>query len=318
MAKNMQIDIDNESNIYPYYQVPNHVQEKLKSGENLKTVNEESLLGQGNMDIGGGGAGVEYITYGDADGRAKIASALEEGKIPVVIRNNGEDVYSYIGIKNSAYTFTKASVDVSVDDYSYTISINTVTCRVDNGTWSNAYSTTLPSTSALTTAAASVRRFGSPVPLKIFDMSQEDYGMVYISLDDIHEYGVPYADGEMRVLDIGVRTYGNGCGGQAIPVIQFTGFDGQRLYPAPMHGGGDRAWDGESPYLYGYTISGSLSEDPVIYTKFACNKNTWLTNAMLASDHTSWGNTEDIGLAFIRITVFESKGILIPGTPFIA
>lgn len=217
MAKNMQIDIDNESNIYPYYQVPNHVQEKLKSGENLKTVNEESLLGQGNMDIGGGGAGVEYITYGDAEGYAKIVAALEEGKIPVVTRNNGAEVYSFDGLHDGYYEFTKVSIDTTDDK---AIGAATVRCAIGTGTWS-IRSTTLPKTSDLEAVVAA----GSPVPM--LDVMSDDGSAATIHYIDImdrgKELGRVTKNGTeyiTKCVDVFIPIFNNGCF-YAWPLIQF-------------------------------------------------------------------------------------------------
>lgn len=41
----------------------NQVQEKLVSGTNIKTINNQTLLGSGNIVIGGGGGGYEHPTY---------------------------------------------------------------------------------------------------------------------------------------------------------------------------------------------------------------------------------------------------------------
>jgi hypothetical protein len=41
-------------------------QQKLVSGENIKTINNQSILGEGNIDIQGGGGGIEGITMNDS------------------------------------------------------------------------------------------------------------------------------------------------------------------------------------------------------------------------------------------------------------
>lgn len=64
------------------------LQEALKSGINIKTLNGESLLGSGNIDIAGGGGifvAVPDVTQGD-----EIVAAIESGKTIAVLSDYGK------------------------------------------------------------------------------------------------------------------------------------------------------------------------------------------------------------------------------------
>lgn len=49
--------LDYNGTLYFWGKLKAHFQEKLVSGTNIKTINNESILGSGNMNIQGGGTG---------------------------------------------------------------------------------------------------------------------------------------------------------------------------------------------------------------------------------------------------------------------
>ena len=56
----------------------NGKQDKLVSGVNIKTVNNNSLLGSGNINISGGGSGVQNWVDGSENGSVRTSTALTE------------------------------------------------------------------------------------------------------------------------------------------------------------------------------------------------------------------------------------------------
>ena len=59
-------------------------QDKLVSGTNIKTINNSSILGSGNLTIGGGGGGVENIVDGSAIGSLRsVDSATEDASYTI-------------------------------------------------------------------------------------------------------------------------------------------------------------------------------------------------------------------------------------------
>lgn len=57
------------------------IQERLVSGTNIKTLNNQSLLGDGNIDVGGGGVS---IVERDVTNFAELASVLNSGNVIIV------------------------------------------------------------------------------------------------------------------------------------------------------------------------------------------------------------------------------------------
>ena len=103
----------------------------LVSGTNIKTINNESLLGSGNITIQGGSTDckVEVVEYGDST-YANVTTALATGK-PVFCHVSWNNIVcSYIGVANNQYAFSNLGAGES-----------TVSLLVNSSdTWS--YSTT--------------------------------------------------------------------------------------------------------------------------------------------------------------------------------
>lgn len=63
-------------------------QEELVSGENIKTINNQSILGEGNIDIQGGGSSSDLIVS-DSIGDNALEFADEQGHIVMLVDNQG-------------------------------------------------------------------------------------------------------------------------------------------------------------------------------------------------------------------------------------
>lgn len=80
-------------------------QTQLISGTSIKTVNNNSLLGSGNLNIDT----LFYCTYGTTT-YAQITQALSDGKLPVCFYNNIE--YIYVGVSSTnRHTFSSQLFD---------------------------------------------------------------------------------------------------------------------------------------------------------------------------------------------------------------
>ena len=85
-------------------------QDTLVSGTNIKTINHQSLLGSGNINIPGGDIAELYeCTYGTTT-FAQITQALADDKLPYVIFPTGEYFYYYKNIDNLKYRFTESYI----------------------------------------------------------------------------------------------------------------------------------------------------------------------------------------------------------------
>ena len=82
-------------------------QEKLVSGSNIKTVNNTSLLGSGNIDISGGGSGGSCVTD------FYIDSSTDEWVIETSACSQGEVVTSW----SSTLTDTKVPSEKLIKNY---------------------------------------------------------------------------------------------------------------------------------------------------------------------------------------------------------
>ena len=82
-----------------------YVQEKLVSGTNIKTINNNSILGSGDLPISGGSELYECTFASDGSGTTQtdIAQALNDGKLPYV--EYGGYYYYYITYSSSRYYF---------------------------------------------------------------------------------------------------------------------------------------------------------------------------------------------------------------------
>lgn len=60
------------------------LQEKLVSGTNIKTINNESLLGSGNIDVGGTSSKDVFIAIPNQTSRSQLNTALQQNKIVIV------------------------------------------------------------------------------------------------------------------------------------------------------------------------------------------------------------------------------------------
>ena len=97
------IYIDTSNTWYTYHL--NDLQEKLVSGTNIKTINNTSLLGSGDISISGGSDLFE-CTFGTTT-YAEITQALSDGKLPYCIFDNR--FYIYYSNVASTYYFSSYS-----------------------------------------------------------------------------------------------------------------------------------------------------------------------------------------------------------------
>lgn len=67
------------------YDLANGKQDALVSGTNIKTINNESLLGSGNISIGGGGAWNDITSEFEGEGAGSSFYAWENGSIMMVV-----------------------------------------------------------------------------------------------------------------------------------------------------------------------------------------------------------------------------------------
>ena len=82
-------------------------QDTLVSGTNIKTINNESLLGSGNINIQGGAAAcnVEVVEYGNST-YSDVTAALATGKPLFCYVSWNSIVCPYIGVVNNQYAFS--------------------------------------------------------------------------------------------------------------------------------------------------------------------------------------------------------------------
>ena len=71
-------------------------QDKLISGENIKTINQQSILGSGNISIqGGGGGGVIMVGSFEINENGHLIATIPDGATnPYTINENGHLIYS--------------------------------------------------------------------------------------------------------------------------------------------------------------------------------------------------------------------------------
>lgn len=77
----------------------------LVSGTNIKTINNESILGSGNISISAGSSDVFVVEYGTTT-YAEISAALNEDKLLFCHVSWNNIVCPYIGVVNSQYAFS--------------------------------------------------------------------------------------------------------------------------------------------------------------------------------------------------------------------
>lgn len=130
--------IDTSNTWYTYYL--NDLQEKLVSGTNIKTINNTSLLGSGDISISGGSDLFE-CTYGSTT-YAQITQALNEGKLPYCVY----DGYTYYYRNNASnyHNFNCARTTSS----NYWVRVN------NSNTWSNGF-TNLQTSNLVTSISSS-------------------------------------------------------------------------------------------------------------------------------------------------------------------
>ena len=80
-------------------------QDALVSGTNIKTINNTSLLGSGNIDISGGSDVLFVAEYGTTT-YAEITTALNANKLLFCYVSWNDIVCPYIGVVNSQYAFS--------------------------------------------------------------------------------------------------------------------------------------------------------------------------------------------------------------------
>jgi len=80
-------------------------QDALVSGTNIKTINNTSLLGSGNIDISGGSDVLFVAEYGTTT-YAEIGAALNANKLLFCYVSWNDIVCPYIGVVNSQYAFS--------------------------------------------------------------------------------------------------------------------------------------------------------------------------------------------------------------------
>lgn len=80
-------------------------QDALVSGTNIKTINNTSLLGSGNIDISGGSDVLFVAEYGTTT-YAQITAALNANKLLFCYVSWNDIVCPYIGVVNSQYAFS--------------------------------------------------------------------------------------------------------------------------------------------------------------------------------------------------------------------
>lgn len=97
-------------------------QEKLVSGTNIKTINNESLLGSGNITVGGGGGGGVTGVKGNSE------STYRTGNVNLTAANIGaqETLVSGTNIKTINNTSLLGSGNISVGGSSYTITTDVI------------------------------------------------------------------------------------------------------------------------------------------------------------------------------------------------
>lgn len=77
--------LDDNGLTYLWSKLKDYFQAKLVSGTNIKTINNQSLLGSGNITISGGGSGLFYepgdsITYGQYESGLAITGFVTSSK----------------------------------------------------------------------------------------------------------------------------------------------------------------------------------------------------------------------------------------------
>ncbi len=113
-------------------------QQKLVSGSNIKTINNQSLLGSGNINISGGAAVVNPYSIDDSHIYLIVASTNERvGYISWYI-NDDDDTNSF-SVRNPAFIINgKYYSQIAVSSSNGTPTINTGTIIFDYGSlWGN-------------------------------------------------------------------------------------------------------------------------------------------------------------------------------------
>lgn len=116
------IDTTNTWNTYHI----NDLQEKLISGTNIKTINNTSLLGSGDITISGG-SDLYICTYGTTTS-TEISQAVNDGKLPYCKRNNRN--YYYQATTSTLHHFVSVAQNAST--------IYAVNCNISTSVWSEA------------------------------------------------------------------------------------------------------------------------------------------------------------------------------------
>lgn len=88
--------LDGTTGLIPDARISSNIQRTLVSGTNIKTINNTSLLGSGNIDISGGGGDIFYAEY-EVTPYADIVSAVQDGKLVYLKYVDSElGEYSYV------------------------------------------------------------------------------------------------------------------------------------------------------------------------------------------------------------------------------
>lgn len=132
-------------------------QDTLVSGTNIKTINNESLLGSGNIDIQGGGSSMTIDPTLDSGSTNAVAnSAITTAINDRATKNQAVGLYQFGETSGKPYiTFKMVNSALSLSSIYYPI-INGKGILTNNGTWAgNNLMFSLVETSAITTSITS-------------------------------------------------------------------------------------------------------------------------------------------------------------------
>lgn len=110
------------------------LQDKLVSGTNIKTINNQSLLGSGNIDVGGGGGGDNvFIAKIDQTTEAELTAAFNSGKEILINFGAGAGIApalkSHVGLNGGFILYAMTSLGGNIP------TVNWVTFQVVGSTW---------------------------------------------------------------------------------------------------------------------------------------------------------------------------------------
>jgi hypothetical protein len=173
-------------------------QATLVSGTNIKTINNQSLLGSGNITIQGGSGGSGEQSDWNETNTSSLAYIKNKPTIPTVptnvsafnndagyLNNNFCPIIEDTRTENVAIITGVAPFDTLVDGQRILIHFNRLTYQSGSIQLTLASGTTTNAIAAYTVKYSTANQFRIPTRLTVYDFGKDDYGeFVYDSTND--------------------------------------------------------------------------------------------------------------------------------------